>query len=313
MSVQCPVCSSGNSILKETYGKYGIRLCGDCDLVFSDPMRTDMGFYETSEDYADRDGIMFDSMKWHERWDVMEFLKTPPVKAGSLLDIGCGTGFFVKRAVDMGLKGYGIDFNERSIESGRRRFGLDTLYATDIKGFISANPGLGFDAVTLFHILEHVEDPNRLMDEIQGVLKDNGVLVIAVPLRDRWPDFVRKEIDSPPHHLTRWSIRALEKFLGRNGFRVTRRRVQGFPMDVVTGLIYKFVLKVAPSLTLRGQKVSERSGQGELGEREIEAIMKKRRLKIMAAGVLGFPFWLALKLIGAKGPLVYIEARRGGI
>ncbi len=52
------------------------------------------------------------------------------------------------------------------------------------------------------------------------LLRPGGLLLVSVPNRDRWP--VREFMDYPPHHLLRWSARALRAFLRREGLAVER-------------------------------------------------------------------------------------------
>ncbi len=306
MSILCPICSDDNNDLVETFNKYTLYNCRTCDVVFADPMKTDMAFYDESVYYLFRDKLILDVLRWDFRWDMLEFLKDPPVKEGSLLDIGCGTGYFVKRAADMGFKAYGIDLNERSVMVGKEHFKIDTLYADDITGFKERFPGLKFDVVTLFQVLEHLEDPNRIITEIKQVITKDAVVVIALPFRGRWPD-TDGEGDYPPHHLTRWSLSAIEYFLNKNGFYIKRHRVENFPLRNMSSIIYNHVLKLAPFLTMRGQGVDSRLD--DINEEQALKILMKRRTNMKIANIFGIPVWILYKLFGAKGPHMYIEAQ----
>lgn len=304
MNPSCPVCSEGNPQFEEAYKDYRLYHCLKCDLAFADPMKTGVSFYETDADYALRDEVMADFLKWNFRWDMDEFLKNPPATSGNLLDIGCGTGFFVKRTIDVGFKGYGIDFNERSISIGRKHFGIDTLYKADIEGFKAMHPDLKFDVITMFHVLEHLEEPVKAIGEIKGILKKDGVLVIAVPYRDRWPDPMG-EFDYPPNHLTRWSLKSMEYFLKGNGFYMKRHKVENFPLPNISGLIYRYALKFYPKATMKGS-LAESGARPD--KAQIEKMLRLRMLKIKATNIFGFPLWLLLKALGARGPQLYVEA-----
>lgn len=280
--------------------------CGTCDVVFANPMKTDKAFYEESVDYLFRDRLILDLIRWDFRWDMVEFLKNPPVKSGSLLDIGCGTGYFVKRTIDMGFKSYGIEFNERSVMMGKEHFNMDTLYAADIRGLAGQFPGLKFDVVTLFQVLEHLEDPNQIMADIKQVIAKDAVVVIALPFRGRWPD-TAGEGDYPPHHLTKWSLKAIEYFLDKNGFHIKRHLVENFPIRNMSSLLYNHILKFTPFLTMRGQGMDNKIDN--ISEEQALKILKKRRAKMTVANIFGFPIWILFKLLGAKGPHMYIEAQ----
>jgi len=302
---ECPVCSSIESSMAGKCGEYELYHCGNCDLVYADPMKADMSVYDEGDFYRVRDMLLLDPLTWDYRWEALEFLKNPPLKGGKLLDIGCGTGYFVKHARDMGFDSYGLDLSEGSIKSGREYFGLETIHAMDLTAFIQQNQGMKFDVVTLFHVLEHLEKPNLIMDGIKGILSDEAVVSIALPLRGRWPDLAG-DTDSPPHHLSRWSPEALENFLNLNGFRVRKLCVEGFSPRNMYSLLYPYVLKLIPSVTLNADG---RDGDaGKKSHEDVIGLLKRRKMKIALANTAGFPFWVFLRLLGARGPNFYVEA-----
>jgi SAM-dependent methyltransferase len=307
VSVPCPVCAEAkNSLVEKLDCDYSLYHCGVCDVVFAEPMKTDMAFYEKSEDYLFRDRLIFDPMQWDFRWDMLQFLKYQPLKGKRLLDVGCGTGFFVKKASDIGYDAYGIELNKRSVESGKRHFNISTLYATDLSGFLTTFPSLKFDVVTLFQVLEHVEDPARIILEIKQIINKDAVIIIALPLRERWPDISGEGGDSPPHHLTKWSLRAMEYFLNKAGFNINRTVIEDFPLRNMSYFMYNYILKLLPSLTMKGQGIG--SYADGITVEEATAILKRRKTKILLATAVSFPLWFILKLLGAKGPNLYIEA-----
>jgi SAM-dependent methyltransferase len=97
---------------------------------------------------------------------------------GSLLDIGAGTGQFLHRAQPLFLQVAGTELSSRAITIARERYGLDLL-AGQVEDLNL--PPRSFDNITLFHVLEHVHDPARLIDLCWGLLRPKGVLFIAVP------------------------------------------------------------------------------------------------------------------------------------
>jgi SAM-dependent methyltransferase len=97
---------------------------------------------------------------------------------GSLLDIGAGTGQFLHRAQPLFLQVAGTELSSRAITIARERYGLDLL-AGQVEDLNL--PPRSFDNITLFHVLEHVHDPARLIDLCRGLLRPKGVLFIAVP------------------------------------------------------------------------------------------------------------------------------------
>jgi SAM-dependent methyltransferase len=142
---------------------------------------------------------------------------TPP--RGRLLDAGAGRGRFVAAARAAGWAAEGIEPSMRGVEAARAAYGVELSRATveDAAG--------SYDAVSLWHVLEHVEDPGAALSHVASLLKPGGVLLVGVPNlasaqarigRERW-----FHLDLPRHrtHFTAAGLRAL---LERRGFSVER-------------------------------------------------------------------------------------------
>jgi 2-polyprenyl-3-methyl-5-hydroxy-6-metoxy-1,4-benzoquinol methylase len=318
MSIACPICAATTGAKVYRVGEYAMMHCPKCDIVHADPMSSDLEYYKESADYAFRDNIMLDPLRWDYRWEMVRFLNAPPRSSGTLLDIGCGTGFFVKRAIEMGFDAYGTDFNDHSIERGREHFELSTIHACDIGELIGMYPGIKLHVVTMFHLLEHLEDPVALMQQLKPALAPDARIVIALPYRERWPD-PYKGGDEPPHHLTRWSPKALRHFLDQNGYRVDLLEIESFGLRNMPTYIYQYVLKLAPFLTMKGSTKAEgRTGEAaeEIAPRitpeQAVQILSARKRKMYMAKVVSFPLWVALRMFGARGPNFYVEASLKG-
>lgn len=97
---------------------------------------------------------------------------------GNLLDIGTGIGQFVHHAKPYFTQVEGTEVSHSACRIAAEKFGIPVLNGPveELKlceGF--------YDNVTLFHVLEHVPDPERLVGKCHELLKPGGVLAIAVP------------------------------------------------------------------------------------------------------------------------------------
>lgn len=98
---------------------------------------------------------------------------------GRILDLGCGTGYGTKILSGKGREIYGIDVSQEAIDYARRKyFGPEYICCSAEKLPFEDNY---FDAVTAFEIIEHVEKPEKVLDEIHRVLKKDGDLFISTP------------------------------------------------------------------------------------------------------------------------------------
>lgn len=219
--MNCPVCGSGAAHEKlETWldpvdnVPYGVLRCAACGVEFADPFRhPGAGWYSRFATAAAYE----ESPKQHFR----EVLRLQEGRGRASLDIGCGTGVFLKMARDAGYDAWGIDINPAAIEAAKAK-GLANLFLGDLRAFSTRYPGLKFDLITYFDCIEHLDDPGAELEAIRGLLKDGGLLALTTPNTERPLPFGRDYFDMPPHHLTRWTRPALDAFLRRHGLETVR-------------------------------------------------------------------------------------------
>jgi len=100
-----------------------------------------------------------------------------PLAGRSLLDVGCGTGFVTAALESAGMEAWGIDMHRRALSRARSR----------VRGplFSSHSPALpffrDFDVVSLFDVIEHIDDDVEAIRQAAGVLRAKGYGVVTVP------------------------------------------------------------------------------------------------------------------------------------
>ena len=97
---------------------------------------------------------------------------------GSLLDIGAGYGQFLHHAQPFFSKVTGTEVSESAIAIAKEKYGL-TLLAKQVEELDL--PPKSVDTITLFHVLEHVPDPRKLVALCHALLQPQGILAVAVP------------------------------------------------------------------------------------------------------------------------------------
>lgn len=227
--MQCPICDASNNEkgFIKTYSspfnnqEYKLYHCANCNLEFWSPLKIIPEFYEKSEFYSLRRlGLSREGIPAQKH-----FFKNFPFKKGKLLDIGCGDGAFLKKARQVGFETYGIDFDGKSIEIARNKFGLSNTYSMSLNEFIgfAQERNLRFDVITFFEVLEHQDNPGEFMQHVKGLLSNEGYIAGSVPNRERpLIDCERRrgtiQWDYPPHHFLYLSMTTLQKFFEREGF-----------------------------------------------------------------------------------------------
>ena len=151
-----------------------------------------------------------------------------------LLDVGSGTGSFLKTAKARGWRVFGIE-SSRQAGAQARKAGVEVA-----EGFFDGETaaGLGrFDAVHLNHLLECVPDPTNIALLARDLLDPGGVLCLCAP-----NDFSAFQIAgraalgagewwiAPPHHLNYFDFESAANLLERLGFQIAERTTS-FPME----------------------------------------------------------------------------------
>lgn len=138
---------------------------------------------------------------------------------GKLLDLGCGSGRFLKQMERYGWAGQGVEFDGGGVEAARN-IGLEVFHG---KVEDAGLPQGSFEAISLIHVIEHLIDPAATLKTLFDLLLPGGRLLIATPnvaslghgiFREAW-----RELD-PPRHLYLFSPESLIKTVEMAGFRV---------------------------------------------------------------------------------------------
>jgi 2-polyprenyl-3-methyl-5-hydroxy-6-metoxy-1,4-benzoquinol methylase len=199
MQNNCPVCS-GKSVsslftVKDHFfsgEEFEILGCKDCSLSYTlnAPDETEIAKYYKSDEYIShsdtKKGIT--NRLYHIARSWMLGKKSRIVekmvvrKKGSLLDIGCGTGYFASHMVKKGWTCCGIETDKDARKYAEDVKGLDVFGPEKLSGFTSGE----FDVVTLWHVLEHLPHPKDILKEISRLLDSKGLCIIALPNTDSY-------------------------------------------------------------------------------------------------------------------------------
>ena len=125
-----------------------------------------------------------------------------------VMEIGCGSGKFLRYAETAGLEASGLDMNVAAVQAAREA-GLAVASTTLAE---AASRGLVYDVVCAFQVLEHVAQPIDFITDIVRLTKPNGLVVFCTPDGDGWLGERLQLLDLPPHHALRWG-RAAYQFL----------------------------------------------------------------------------------------------------
>lgn len=220
----CAICGGTEGGLVIAFGEWRVLRCPKCDLGRLDP-KPDMASQQYGEEYFAEHRIMTAgtddelARKIAGQRSRVNFIKRYK-PSGQLLDIGCASGYFLARAREEGYGVHGIEVSEWAVQEGRSRLGLEIDKGnTDDVDF----PDGSFDIITMWHVIEHVEQPIEALSEVRRWLKQDGLLVIECPNMDSF-DARRCGKDwrgwSIPYHLWHYTPASLAMMLQRSGYEV---------------------------------------------------------------------------------------------
>jgi SAM-dependent methyltransferase len=167
-------------------------------------------------------------VEWCRRLRARAVVRRPARTRGDrpqrVLDIGCGGGRFLAHLAASGWECHGTELTARTAARAAEYPGI-RLRTGPLT--TEAYPAGYFDVISLWHVLEHLPDPDRTLRDCRRWLAPDGVLTLAVPNFDSWQARLFRgdwfHLD-PPFHLFHFSPRSLETCLEANGFRATEVR-----------------------------------------------------------------------------------------
>jgi len=229
--IKCNLCGADKfGFVEKDQLPFKVLKCENCSLVFVYPHpdyielkeHYDRNYYSEWLNEQRRKRIRM----WGDRLKKLKKYRS----GGKLLDVGCGEGTFLKLARKGGWEISGTEMSSYASEYVSDTMGVDV--------FCGQLPDAGypdnyFDVVTMWHVLEHVTDPNNYLNEIYRILKSDGLLVMAVPninnlvMQIAYKIFRRRKLklfskDEKEVHLYHFSPVTIKAYLEKAGFDCLR-------------------------------------------------------------------------------------------
>lgn len=231
--VNCNLCGeNSNSSFLEKQG-LNIVKCNNCGLVYVNPRLSDEDikriyqqasyFNRDKESFGFRDYIgdkEFHFKTFDREFDYIKKFKRP----GRILDIGCAAGFALKVAKDSGWEVHGVEVSSFMSEYAKNEFDIEIFNGTLEE---SRYPDDHFDLIITYSTLEHTPDPQAFLMEASRILKDDGLIVIAVPDIGSW--FGNRKFQYKPlehlYYFNRDTISMMLNNLGMEAFEFRKLKV----------------------------------------------------------------------------------------
>lgn len=231
-----------HSVSQETFSVFRSQTL-DLLATHPQPAPENLGKYYESDDYISHtDGKrslferLYHLVKQYALQQKCRLLSEFQSHKGRLLDIGAGTGDFLAAATAQGWTGIGVEPSDKARKIAASK-------QLDLKIDTPDLESGSFDAITMWHVLEHVPDPEAQAAELKRLLKDDGVLVIAVPNfksydAQRYGTFWAAY--DVPRHLWHFSQTAIRMIFERQDMEVIAVRPMKFDSYYVSLLSEKY-------------------------------------------------------------------------
>jgi len=202
-----------------------LLLCGQCGLLSTSATKLEIKKYvirKYSNEYATNYAQAL--TKLHKRFDRHLDLINKYRAGNKFLDIGCGTGHFLKYLISVQDSGnfFGVEPSKLLREVAKKNTSLDIR-----DGMLNKIPFRDnfFDIITCYDVLEHDAELSENVAELRRVLKPNGILLIQAPNYKSIMAYItgkRWDWWCIPDHVLHFSYEFLTRYMKANGFSILR-------------------------------------------------------------------------------------------
>ncbi|HXG95019.1 MAG TPA: class I SAM-dependent methyltransferase [Blastocatellia bacterium] len=155
--------------------------------------------------------------------EKISFIKSCGLNGGTILDVGCGAGFFLRALDRSRWNCYGVEMGEQAAGAANAALGVGRVFTGTL--IESACADAAFDVVTFWSALEHTNEPRANLKEARRILKPGGSVIIQLPNAASYQAKIFRgdwfALDAPRHRY-HFTPKALGRLLAETGFKIYR-------------------------------------------------------------------------------------------
>jgi len=229
-----------------SHEEYQVMFNKEFDMLVTIPVPKNISDYYKSEDYishTDSKKSLFDkvyqAVKNTTLKSKLRLINSFNTKSKKILDVGAGTGDFLKVCKTNSWEIFGSE-----PDSGARN--IAAKKGVNLEKDLSKFQNQQFDVITLWHVLEHVENLQEYITTLKRLLTENGRLIIAVPNFKSYDAIKYKEFWAAfdvPRHLWHFSETSISKLFSYENMKVEKILPMKFDAYYVALLSEKYKYK----------------------------------------------------------------------
>ena len=238
----CPVCGSSQHDLLMQKCCVDIVQCQECSLGYAAMVPKNAADVYSDQQYlgqAKRDyehNVNYRMERFAaERMNILRKWSDKEANDCVLLDIGCGTGWFLDCCRQQGYTVFGQELGQTLAEYTAQRLGIP-IWSCPIADI---DKKYEFDIVTLFDVLEHTADPVAMLTQVKRLLQPDGIALIFVPhLHSLGAAILQEEsaLVAPAEHLLYFTKKSMRHLVERVGLELLHIETKG--MDIPDLIAY---------------------------------------------------------------------------
>jgi 2-polyprenyl-3-methyl-5-hydroxy-6-metoxy-1,4-benzoquinol methylase len=259
----CLLCGSSRRSVMHEKAPFQIVRCADCGLVYTLPRLSPdaiRAMYQSEywksdaakdfgyTDYLADEALYVKTFRMRGAWIARH--RPPPAR---LLDVGCAAGFALTAMRDLGFEVAGVELSQPMVDVARRRLATDRIHCGVLEDVERQNLfGGRFDVITMFDVVEHVEDPVALLACARRLLAPGGIVVFETQnvaslfarlLGVRWQHYKFQE------HLYHFDPKTAPRLLEKAGLEMVEWTPRRGGKHVSVGFLIERAGRVHPLLS----------------------------------------------------------------
>ena len=251
----CPVCDSTNinpllTVKDHSVSKkdFVIWQCSNCELRFTQdaPDKDSIAPFYQSEDYISHTNTskgvinqLYQKVRKHTLNQKANLIIRNTKPKGKLLDLGAGIGAFLNTMKQKGWEVKGIEPDPGARQQAKNIFDLDLEDTSALNSFHNQS----FDAITLWHVLEHVHDLHDYIEKLKRLLTPDGKIFIAVPNYRAVENSIYKLFWAAydvPRHLYHFTPSSMEMLMKKHHLQIIHTKPMWFDSFYISLLSSKY-------------------------------------------------------------------------